>query len=182
MNMQLLVFTIRSQNPFREIGNGEAPPPVRVVAQPQTAYLDRIPGAIGSKGDEHNQLLANSMTIVLEHGRTLAMAGAIRILLPNRQGRWCPQRAALFIAQIDCLRWCIAHRIVVPARQTVGLAVAAPCEPSPTLAYQRAEFWAGHHVHPRQWRLAAGFQVNGIFAAIGGESAQAIKVRQLEKR
>ena len=122
------------------------------------------------------------MAVVLEHRVALAVAGAIGVVLANGQRRGSPTRAALVVAQVDDFRLRIAHRIVVPRRQAIGLAVAAPRESQSAFAHQRAEVRIGHDVGPRRGRLASGSQIDRVLAPVRGESAQAVEVRQFEER
>src|SRR5438874_4116924 len=111
-----MLLTLGSQNPFGKVGGGQPARVRRIVAQPQPA--DFHGGApVHIRGNEYGQLLSNRMAVVFEYRIALAMAGAMRVILTNGQSRRGPDRAALFIPQVNHFRLRVAHRVVMPWRE-----------------------------------------------------------------
>src|SRR5450432_1720003 len=111
----------------------------RVVAQAQAVNLHGVADSAGRGRNENGEFLSDRMAVVLEHGVTLAVAGAIGVLLPNRRRGGRPESAALLVAQINRLRLRVGHGIVVPRRQPVRLTVPAPGATEAALTHYRAE-------------------------------------------
>ena len=181
-DMHLLIFADRAEHPFREVRDGQPALPSGIVAEPQTANLHRIARSVRPHRHEDRQFLADGVAVVLEHGVALSVARPVRIVFADRKGCRRPDRAALFIAQIDRFRLRIAHRIVMPRSQPVHLAVAAPGASQSALGHHGAEVAAGHDVRPRRGRGAAGFQIDRVLPAVLRKSAQPVEVGQLQKR
>src|SRR6185369_15946920 len=64
--------------------------------------------------------------------------------------------------------------IVLPRRQTMFMAVAAPGEARAALTDKKAEVLVGDHVRPCQRRSPLAIDVDHVLAAVGGKSADAV--------
>ena len=84
--------------------------------------------------------------------------------------------------KIDRFRLRIAHRIVVPRREPVRLAVAAPGATQAAFADHRAELGLAITFTHGDGRVAARLQIDRVFAAVRRESAEPVEVRQFEER
>src|SRR5688500_17398038 len=88
------------------------------------------------------------MAVVFIHRVTLAVPRTIGVVLANGQRGRRPQRSGCSVTDVDRLRLRIAHRIVVPWRQPVRLAVAAPGEAESALAHHGSEIRRRENVYP----------------------------------
>ena len=114
------------------------------------------------------------------------------------EGRRAPDLARLLIAEIDDFAGTVRHRIVVPGRQAIGLAVPRPGESGAGFGDEESELGVGNDVDPRcrrQVRMgvgpaaglavqevgvrALGLDEEAVFAAVGGKTAKAIEVPQV---
>ncbi len=98
----------------------------------------------------------------------------------RRCGR--PDVAGLFVAEVDGFSARIAHRIVVPGRETKFVRILAPGVGGAALRNDRAEVRIGENVHPRRRRYLTGPLRNDVFATVGGESAQSVEQDQIAAR
>ena len=121
------------------------------------------------------------MAVVFKNRIPVAMTRTVGVLLARGQSGGSPDHSAFFIAQIDRFRLRVRHRIVVPRRKAVGLAVSLPGEAEAALAHHGSEPGVGHHIHPGCGRVDAGLQINGILFAVRGEPAQSVEVRQVKE-
>src|SRR5258706_7163439 len=144
LNMQLLFFADRSEYPVSIVSNGEAARPRRIIAETQAVYLYRVARSFRRDRNKHRQLLPDRMAVVLEDCVSLPVTCTISILFANRRRRGSPDRAAFIVAEINHLGLRIAHRIVVPGSEAVGLAVTAPREGQPALTPPCSQRRVGH--------------------------------------
>ena len=70
----------------------------------------------------------------------------------SRPGQRGPERAVVFIADVECLTVRIRDRIVEPGRQPVCLAVAAPRVAGAALTHEEAAPLVRHDVDPGERR------------------------------
>ena len=153
-----------------------------MVAQAEPADLDRVPVPFSVQRNKHSEYLSNGLAIVLKDAVTVTVTSAIGIGVANRQGGGRPIFTALFVADVDCLRLGIADRIVLPGRQSPGLAISGPRPAETALTDRGAKAAVGDHIDPGRWRVFPGLQIDRVLPRVVRKTADSVEVRQFEKR
>ncbi len=148
-----------------------------LIAHPQDEHLDRV-----LRRNQHDELLREPVTLLLEERVTLAVAHQGRRAAAKRPRRRRPELAGFLVAQVNGLRRRIAHGVVAPRRQAIELAIAGPGAAEAAFRDEKTARRVRDHVHPRprrQCKTRRPVRQNAVFAAIGSESAQAVVEEQI---
>ena len=122
------------------------------------------------------------MTVVLKYRVPRPMSRPIGGLLADRGSSCRPDHAGLFVPYEDRLGRGIQDGIIRPLGQAVPLAVSVPGESRPRFADDGPEDRIGKDIHPGGRRIGVGAQIDGVLPPIGGETAKAVEIRQLQER
>src|SRR5256885_2238077 len=106
-----------------------------------------------------------------------AVADPVRRGFMNRQRRRCPEITGGIVAQKDTVARRVAHRIVMPRRDTIKEAVRRPRSATPALAHDETSYGVPDHVDPGRRREVTSRQMDLIFTG-GVEATQPIEALQ----
>src|ERR1700683_515508 len=128
---------------------------------------------------ELNQVELKAMRAVLKTSVTLSVTAQIGgRFIANGQSRCAPDFPGSFVTNVERFAGRIEHMIVGPRRKLVFMTVEGPSESRARFGNQKAERWVCNHIDPRL-RSAQPFVQHGyIFAAVLGETANAIEKLQ----
>src|ERR1044072_1107435 len=128
---------------------------------------------------KQEQLLRDALTGMLKDGVTLSMTNRVRVRLSDRQRRWRPQRAGVFVTDVNNFAGRIAHCVIGPRRQPVLMTVDGPGKAAPGFRHQESKIRIiGDDVTPgRGCRLSLA-QRGYVFPTGVSKSAHAVEKRK----
>ncbi len=103
-------------------------------------------------------------------------------LLADRQHRWAPQFATVFIPHVYCLARRVADRVIRPWRELVLTAVERPGVTRARLRNLEAKNRIGDHVDPWRWRPLSFAENCHILTAIRSEATEAVEELEVGPR
>src|SRR4030095_16912101 len=113
---------------------------------------------------------------MFEAAIALAVSGAIGpSLLADRQHRWAPQLATIFVTDVYRVARRVADRVIRPRGELVLTAVERPGVTRSRLRNLEAKNRIGDHVDPGRWRPLSLAENCHILTAIRSESTEAVE-------
>src|SRR4029450_5802603 len=120
---------------------------------------------------------------MFETAVALAVSGDIGPrLLADRQHRWAPQLATVFIPEVDGLARGVADRVIRPRGELVLTAVERPGVTRARLRNLEAKNRIGDHVDPGRWRPLSLAENRHILTAIRSEATEAVEELEVRPR